>query len=271
MLINNDGSDGTGNLVLNGGVWENYWGYNFTNTLGTGAGEVQIPGGASGWSENGNNGMTVRINNSDAYELVWGVANEAGNANATGYFNPSPLVLQSQYAQVSSTLTLTNLIDLNGSQRGIKVAKTSVGSGYAQITNVIRNSAGTAAGLTKTGPGVLRFTNTGNSYDGPTVVNDGVLQLGSSWNNAQSIPGGISSTTGGLSNLEINGGNVRFAYYLKRGLGSGPTDIQITGGTSGFSHIQADTYGRISINNDNNYEVVWGSALLPAGRFRAER
>ena len=133
--------------------------------------------------------------------------------------------------------------------------------GYGSIEGLIQNSdTQNPSGLTKTGPGMLLLTNKNNSYDGPTIVNEGVLALGNGWTNAQSIPGGISNATATTgSNLELNGGNVRLAYYLKRSLGSGPGQLQITGGASGFSHIQPDTWGRLSINNNTNYEVVWGS------------
>lgn len=104
------------------------------------------------------------------------------------------------------------------------------------------------------------LTNTGNAYSGPTVVSGGVLQLGTAWTSAQSIPGGIGNGTTG-SNLEINGGNVRLAYYLRRSLGSGPGEIQITGGISGFSHTQADAYGRIYLNN-GSAEITWGDPFF---------
>ena len=126
---------------------------------------------------------------------------------------------------------------------------------------VIKSLISGAGGLTlNNAPGkILQLENNNNSYSGPTAVNGGILQLGTGWSTAQCIPGGISSTTAGLSNLEINGGNVRLAYVLKRGLGSGPSDVQITGGTSGFSHIQSDTLGNITFNNNASTEVVWGS------------
>ncbi|MFZ9937117.1 MAG: autotransporter-associated beta strand repeat-containing protein, partial [Luteolibacter sp.] len=195
----------------------------------------------------------VKINTSDSFELQWGRT----------HFNPSALVLQSPWANPNGSLTFRNPVDLNGAQRTIKVNKDHEGqNGYGQLIGVIRNTdAVNPAGITKTGPGNLILANNNNSYDGPTVVNQGVLMLGTAWNNAQGIPGGITGaglTTG--SNLELNGGNVRLAYYLTRTLGSGPGQLQLTGGASGFSHIQSDTYGRITINNDANTEIVWGSA-----------
>jgi autotransporter-associated beta strand protein len=138
------------------------------------------------------------------------------------------------------------------------------GTGKTTISSAISGDGG----LTKAGSGILLLTNDGNSYGGPTVVTGGVLQIGTAWNGgAQAIPGGISSNGNTGSNLEINGGNVRFAYYFKRALGAGPGQFQITGGTSGFSHIQADSYGRLSINNDVNYEVVWGSTYFKPDVF----
>ncbi|MFZ9938594.1 MAG: hypothetical protein ACO3JG_16275, partial [Luteolibacter sp.] len=56
---------GTGNLNINGGVLVGYWGETMTRTLGAGAGEIQIPGGESGFCGQGSNGSAVKINNSD--------------------------------------------------------------------------------------------------------------------------------------------------------------------------------------------------------------
>ncbi|MFN4943586.1 MAG: beta strand repeat-containing protein [Akkermansiaceae bacterium] len=149
------------NLILNGGVFEEYWNTNFTRTVGTGAGQVQIIGGASGFSLNGATGQTVRLNNNATFELVWGSAT----------FNPSTLVLQSQYAQNGSSLTFDNKIDLNGVDRTISQNATSTAS--ATIAQAIRTSTGTA-GIIKTGPGNLILSNT-NTYNGNTTVNQGVL------------------------------------------------------------------------------------------------
>jgi autotransporter-associated beta strand protein len=245
VLVHNY-SLGTGNLALNNGVLESYWGSSMNRTLGAGAGEIQVHG-VSGFSGQGSNGTTVKLNNGAVVQ--WG----------STYFDPTTLVLQSPTSNTNGKVNFSSPLDLNGGQRTVSINKDHADT-YGQLSGVISNTdAVNPGGLTKTGPGMLILSNKNNSYDGPTIVNEGVLALGTGWQSAQSIPGGISDTVSGLSNLEINGGNVRLAYYLKRPLGDGPTDVQITGGVSGFSHIQSDTHGRITFNNDASYEVVWGS------------
>jgi autotransporter-associated beta strand protein len=160
-------------LTLNGGVYEEYWTATFTRTLGAGAGQVQILGGVSGFSENGSTGMTIKLGNGTA-TVVWGAL---GEGSAAGFFNPSTLVLQSAAAQTGSTLDFQNGIDLNGATRTIQVNKTSNLTSGATVSGVIKNSnLTTAAGLTKTGPGKLTLSAV-NIYNGDTTVNSGTLQL----------------------------------------------------------------------------------------------
>ena len=242
---------GTGNLRLNGGVLVGYWGETMSRTLGTGPGEVQVPGGVSGFSGQGANGSSVRFNNDDNYEVVWGSAE----------FNPSALVLQSPWANYNGKLTWRNKLDLNGAQRTIAVNKDHEGrlDGYAQMINVIRNSDGNnPAGITKTGPGRLILTSTDNSYDGPTIVNEGILQIGTGWTNSQSIPGGITpSAPGPGSNLVVNDAMIAVWYHFSRPLGTGGTEVQFTGGVAGITQRQGD---RPTFNfGSTSTEVVWGT------------
>jgi autotransporter-associated beta strand protein len=181
MRISNNLS--SGNLTLNGGVLEHYWGETFSRTLGADVGQVQILGGASGFSQNGN-GTTVTLNgNANTPVVQWG----------STYFNPSVLVLQAATSQAGGGLTFTNKLDLNGATRTVQVAKTTSTTVGATISGVISNSTGTA-GLTKTGPGLL-VLNATNTYNGGTTIEAGVLQL--------SNASGLGSTSGPLT---INSG-----------------------------------------------------------------
>ena len=161
---------GTGNLVLNGGVLVSYWGDNMNWNLGTGDGEVQLPGGESGFCAQGRINSTINLNNNDG-EVMWG----------DPLFNPTALVLQSPWANFNGKLTWRNQVDLNGADRTIKVNKDEGNSGgnlvdgYAQMISTIRNNAGTPAGLIKGGPGRLILT-AANTYDGGTTVNEGSVQ-----------------------------------------------------------------------------------------------
>jgi len=194
VLMQSSNNIPSGNIILNGGVLESYWSTNFTRTLGSGTNQIQIPGGVSGFSLNGATGMSVILNNSAAYEVVWG----------STHFNPSTFVLQSPLAQNSSSLNFQNKIDLNGSTRNILVNKTTgTGTGNAIISGIIRDSVG-GAGLTKIGDGTLRLTAT-NTYTGPVTVSAGTLQfttavpVSNDWNVSIS-----SSTTKGLMTLPNN-------------------------------------------------------------------
>jgi autotransporter-associated beta strand protein len=153
-----------GNLNLAGGVYEHYWSDAYTRTFGTGAGQIQITGGVSGFSENGATGVTFTLNNNAAFELVWGSA----------LFNPSTFVLQAATAQAGSSLTLPNKIDLNGASRTVEVNQTA-GTVTATMSGVIRTSSGTA-GLTKTGSGLLILSGT-NTYNGGTTISNGTLRF----------------------------------------------------------------------------------------------
>ncbi len=167
---------GTGNLTMNGGVIEMYWTNSFIRGLGSGVGQVQLIGGASGWGNN-NGGNNVILGNNAGNEAVWGAENEAGNLSATGFFNPSTLVLNTQYTQ-NTGITFQNKIDLNGTTRTIQAGAGTAGGATATVSGVIRNTRGTSAGLIKTGPGLLILT-AANTYDGGTTINQGTLRFGS--------------------------------------------------------------------------------------------
>jgi autotransporter-associated beta strand protein len=235
----------SGLITLNGGVVEAYWGDNFTRSLGDGtsANQIRLAGGASGFSMHGGNTLAITLNNDATTAIQWG----------STHFNPSALVLGSIYSN-GGLVDFNNRLDLNGTQRTIQVNQ---GSGYtnvrAQMDGVLSNTAGTAAGITKTGAGVLILTQT-NTYDGSTIINGGGLRL----TNASGLPGGIGAT-GGTSNLTMNGGYLEIATgtTFARNIGTGAAQFQITGGTSGFS---AQGGARTVNIGGASATVTWGSA-----------
>ena len=202
MVSNNN--LGTGDLVLDGGVIESYWTTNFTRPLGNDLAnttpEVQIVGGASGFGNN-NGGNSIILGNNAGYEAVWGVANEAGNTAATGFFNPSTFVLNTQYTQ-NTGITFQNKIDLNGTTRTIQAGAGTAGGAAATISGVIRNTRGTAAGLIKTGPGLLILTGA-NIYNGGTTITQGILRFGSLA--AMPSSGNVTVNAGATLALETGG------------------------------------------------------------------
>ena len=156
---------GTGNLVINGGVLEQYLGNVFSRGLGTGAGQIQITGGDSGFSGAGSTNSSFFISGLANNELIWGSA----------YFAPGVFTLQSAYANPNGKGSMSNNIDLNGESRTIAVVGGDTTGGFT-LSGVIRNSSGTA-GITKTGIGQLILTGV-NTYNGPTAISGGKLALG---------------------------------------------------------------------------------------------
>ncbi len=236
-----------GNLTLNGGVAEAYWSETFTRSLGSGSGQVQLTGGASGFSEHGSNGLTIRLNNDATTAIVWG----------STHFNPSTLVLQTEYADNTSKVTFDNTLDLNGAQRTIQVSAGEDGRASAEITKGFIDTVG-GGGITKTGDGlmILNFANNGigSTYTGPTRILGGVVQFGTGFNttwNGEALPS--------TSNLEINNGIASGYWVFDRALGTGAGEVQITGGRSGFSMKQGDRPG-VTFGGDASSEVQWGSA-----------
>ncbi len=225
----------TSALQINNGVVE-ICSNDFSRWGGITAGRVQITGGVSGFSVNGNADRNVYFGTSSAtlLNIVWG----------TNWFNPDVFVLQASTA--NKNLFFKNSIDLNGQDREIDVLK-AANSSYARLDGFLVNNASTAAGLIKGGPGLLILNNT-NTYNGATTINGGVLRI----NNPCALTPG---------NLVLSNGTIEFAVDLpdvNRGLGTGSNQIQIiAGGTNGFSAVT----GPRTINIGGNAEtLVWGSA-----------
>lgn len=159
-------------LRLSGGAFESTTG-SFTRALGTGAGQVTIAAGSSGFSAFGS---TLNLNlGGSADPLLWGSA----------FFQPDAFVLNSFSA--NSALFLLNPIDLQGATRSIQVDAQT-----ATLSGGILNTGLTAAGLIKTGAGTLALPGA-NSYDGPTLLHGGTLALG----NDGSIGAGALIMNGG--------------------------------------------------------------------------
>ncbi len=208
---------GTGNLKLNGGVHEARWNNAFIRSLGAGAGQLQITGGVSGFSLNGNTGTNVILGNNNSIEAVWG----------STHFDPSILVLQNSNAQGTSALTFQNKIDLNGTSRAIQVSGGVLGTATATISGIIRNSSGTA-GITKTGNGQLTLS-APNTYNGITTISAGPVAI----SNASSLGTAAGNTTIAATG-SINGAHLKISNNL-----SLAENFTITGTTEANSYIAA--------------------------------
>jgi fibronectin-binding autotransporter adhesin len=222
----------TGNLELNGGSYEAVANYN--GTLGTGAGQVQLSGGASGVSSGLAAGVTATFNSGAA--LVWG---------STANFNPTSLVLGSITA--AGNLDFQNAIDLNGATRTFTSNATPSNTIVATLSGAITGTGG----FTKTGTGVIALGNTSNAYTGTTLVSGGSLRAA------------LGSTIPATSNLTLNGGVFESATNVTASLGTTGGQIQLTGGTSGFSAASA----AVAVNLGGagaTLQYVTGSSFIPS-------
>lgn len=240
LRVNSPASIG-GNLNLVDGVYEHYWSDAYARTNGAGAGQIQITGGTSGFSENGNTSVSFTLNNNANYEVVWGSA----------FFSPAVFVLQADSAQSASALTFANKIDLNGSTRTIQVSGGTAGAARAIISGQIRNSTGTA-GLTKTGAGMLNLTSGANAWNGPTSVQGGILDLGGM--TSANIAGGSGRTIAIAAGCGIRF-NALSNTFLNRIVETTDEISVLTGGTASNLDLSSST----GANLPNAFIGCWAS------------
>jgi autotransporter-associated beta strand protein len=222
---------GSGNLSLNGGVLESST--DFIRPLGTAAGQVQLSGGASGFSANGAATQVALGGLATPTALVWGGAT----------FNPSTLILNETTA--THALDFKNAIDVNGAVRTV-----ATNANTAILSGIITDSAGGGlGGLTKTGAGRLVLAGA-NTYAGTTLVSAGILQA------AEGV--GLSANT----NLSINGGQFASSANVNRVVGTAAGQIQLPGGNSGFIAEGADI--TVTLQN-GGVPLPWGSAAFNPG------
>jgi autotransporter-associated beta strand protein len=153
------------NINIAGGVLEgrsNSTASNFSRALGSGANQIRITGGVSGFSAQSGTTTTFAIGTS----VTW------GNAN----FNPTEFVLQASTANTNSAASFTSNIALGGAERTIRSDQTGSLASAAVATFSGAISGTGSSGIIKTGPGHIYFTGD-NTYAGITRVNNGTLTL----------------------------------------------------------------------------------------------
>jgi fibronectin-binding autotransporter adhesin len=177
---------GTGNLEINGGILEARWSTGKTWTQGTGAGQIQITGGVSGFGQSNN--ATFNIGN-----VTWGSAT----------FAPTEFVLHGATAGSAQLINFSSAINLNGADRTIRSDQAGGlgGTGSGTFSGNITNGTGTA-GLIKVGIG--RHVLTGiNTYNGGTTISQGTLQFG----NITAMPssGAVAVSSGAAIGIDLGG------------------------------------------------------------------
>lgn len=228
---------GRGNVTLNGGYLAGRFNSSATfSGLGTGATEIRIIGGESGFSGEGTGGSTFQIGGALSV-LTW------GNTN----FNPSVLLLGGAGANNNGVGSLNNAINLNGADRIItstQVTNGAAGSGFT-LSGAISNSTGTA-GITKTGVGNLILA-ASNTYNGATNLDDGSITL-------SSATAAINSTNA----LNFRGGTLRLVNTANTQRVANAAGVTSTGG------------GTLSYENTSgtvNYTETVGSVAANGGQF----
>jgi autotransporter-associated beta strand protein len=273
----------TGNLIVNGGsisaqsfswltgrntqLTDGYLGgrfssgYTWTSGLGTGANQIQITGGTSGFSGEGNNGSAFQVGSAGS-TLKWGASTENG---ATGFFNPTVFLANgTANMNANGKGSLNNGIDLNGTNRTITSTHNTDGaatSGFT-ISGVISNTAGTA-GFEKTGVGNLILGNSANTFNGTLKITGGWITAGS------------SGALGGASNtIEFNGGTLRATGTItspstravtmtQTGIfDTNSQAISIAGDIGGAGGLRKISNGTLTLSGTNDYT---GPTTLSAG------
>ncbi len=238
-------ADGVGlssnsNLVLNGGVYQASTN-NFIRSLGTGANQVSITGGTTGFGSADGQTRIIAIGGIDTpTDLVWG----------TTHFNPDVFVLNNNGFS-GTAVDFRNAIDLNEADRTIR----STGG-----TVFLRGDITGSGGLSKTGGGTIVVSGN-NTFDGGFTWVDAstyTLILGSD----TALGGGLvtlNSTTGAVTvraenatdrvltndvNIVENDlifgsavtGNLTFGHFTK---GSGGQNIQVLNEKTTFASYTA--------------------------------
>lgn len=178
---------GTAGLTVNGGV-VGLGASDLLRGLGTGVTQVQLTGGASGFSAHGAT-RTVNFGGAGA-SITWGSAT----------FNPTTLVLS--HTTADANLILANAIDLGTSARTIQVD-----NGSSAIDGQLSGALSNTATLTKTGLGTLSLSGT-NAASGAFTLSAGGLVLDYGTNNTTKLADGASLTFGsGTTSLDLSGGS----------------------------------------------------------------
>ncbi len=254
-------------LVLGGGVVEsNGGGFSFTRQIGAAGNDVEWLAGGGGFSANGGL-MSVNIGGSGTPQTL-----SFGNSPSQ---LQGPLIFGSLTA--NNETDFLNPINLNGSNGTVQV---NVGQGgdFAKLVGTVSNSTGTG-GLVKTGNGLLVLAAT-NTYNGPTTIDAGTLQVSSTANLGS---GGLVFDASGSGVLDITG-SVPFNSAMPVTLNENGTikqddssPVTLSGGIGGAGGLFKTDSGTLVLSGTNTYTggttvtggmlQVVGAAAAPGGNL----
>ncbi len=187
---------GSGNLALSGGLLELGSG-DFTRSLGTGAGQVNMnsAGGGAGFAAYGADRI-VNLGGSGA-TVTWGSGNFVANGQILYLGTPT----------ADHMVDFQNAINLNGASRTIDVTNGTGTGPAAKISSVISGTGSSglvisAVGFAPWNPGTLVLSGA-NTYTGATTVSAGTLNI----QNATALGTTASGTTvSSGATLQLQGG-----------------------------------------------------------------
>lgn len=227
-----------------------------------------VNGGAGTWS---NNGLTW-TDSSGAATTSWnsGFGDEAaifqgtgGTVTVQGTVGVTELQFKvSGYTLSGGTLVLS---PASGTESVIDVA--------SGVTTTVSTAVTGAAGLRKTGDGVLTLRNVGNDYAGGTFIDGGTLQIRMD-SNLGAATGGLTFNGGTLETIEtFNTTSTRQVTLnadatLKIGEGSGLSLAGIVGGAGGLIKTGKGTLSLLEANSYEGGTQVVNGALV-AGKTGA--
>jgi autotransporter-associated beta strand protein len=182
----------TSNLEINGGIVEAWYARTFSG-LGTAAGEIQLTGGRSGFTNlQGDASATWLTIGATGTLITWGAP----------AFSPTTLVLNDTGA--SCVLRVANPFDLSGASRTVEVSASGTGGGRGTYGVFERALSGIGASLVKTGSGTLMLDGA-NTYDGGTAINAG----GVWFNRKTAMPssGAVTVSDGTILSVTVDASN----------------------------------------------------------------
>lgn len=230
------GNLGTGNLLLNNGVFEGNG--TFTRSLGTGGGQVQWVAGAGGGFAASGGALTVTLAGAPD-PLIW---------DSTPFFVSGAGALIFGSTTADSVVTFTHNIDLNNTASAVTRTvtvndNTDVTTDKAVLSGNLTSSGAGAVTLAKTGAGVLELAGA-NTFSGLTV-SAGTLQFST----ASNIGGGPSNLGQGST------------------ISMGAATLSFIGSTSQSTNraITMTGAGTLSANGTGNATITYAGAISTAG------
>jgi fibronectin-binding autotransporter adhesin len=193
-------------------------------------------------------GGTYTLGSTGNMLTVYGDITKSATSGAVNFI--SPLTLGEDQTWSNPTNTLTASSTLNLSNRILTIDNTG-------LVN-FRNSISGSGGIIKTGPQQMQLITGPHTFTGGLTINQGSVMIPQDYNM-------------GSSNVTLNNGTIvpYWSGTLTRALGSGPNQIQILGGISGFDNAGSNSGGgaTVQLTGDPTYEVVWGSQFFNPTEF----